>query len=777
MATIAQLIGLDSHSPATSASNALAALSAHSHPDDFPHLAALAKQHLDSDGAELDISSAYAQALEDRAREEKERDRQFLERAREFVELNEQVEASTQLLTSLSSFLSTFQSDLSAVSGHISELQGRSKTIEGRLGARKAVERSLQPFITSIALPPSLITTIIETDPSSNTDGWISSVRELDRKLGAIRGGARVESRKNLDEAAEGLRVAASSKILSHLTSLLRPYTLSISPSLPALHTSLLRLKPLFDFLRRHAARQAHEFQKAYVATVRWYLETGFRRYVRALEGVRTRSATAGVGGGGELIGSLTGGTDSLALLNSRKSPSLSSSTSTPNLSAFGGFTSSASPRPNASVSAASSAFSPATQSALDNSLVEGPGVILAHMAGDKSFKPPPEALFRSLSLVLSSNSTSEYTFLSAFFGQHSTLDLPSHSHHPSASSSSRAPGLSTIAGSDGDGAGRTTRGTSESSFAGLAHVPPMSGSTSRPPAGAGPGAGSESGKTVTSVVARERERQDREREEKAQKVMVDGLWKGVMEPALEYARNFTHALLPPSASPAAAPTALSLLAMIRLNDALLHSLCPSTAPSSSSSIVPAPSDEKPATEDEEQAGKEPSSTSPTCPSLEPYLLSIRLTLFPLFSQLMSSHADSLRKINGSTTASTGVLGGMFGGGGGGGAAVKDSQVEMVVRRYAEMCGGVVALMESGRSGEGKEEDEEMVFSSILRVRTELDKLLLYQASKIPSPEKQKAFLRAHYEELLRGLSAGLSRHPRMQAEVAHYRELARKAL
>ncbi|GAA5917089.1 hypothetical protein JCM6882_009491 [Rhodosporidiobolus microsporus] len=809
MATIAQLIGLDSSSPSTTASNALTALSSHSHPDDFPHLAHLAKAALAQQGH--DVRGAYADALEDKARDEKEQDRQFLERAREFVELNEQVETSTQLLSSLSSFLSTFQSDLSAVSGHISELQGRSKTIEGRLGARKAVERSLHPFITSIALPPSLISTIIDTDPSSNTDAWIPAVRELDAKLGAIRGGARVESRRSLDDAAEGLRVAASSKILAHLVSLLRPYTLSLSLPLPSLHSSLLRLKPLFDFLRRHAARQAHEFQKAYVATVRWVLETGFRRYVRALEAVRGRSAAAGVGGGGELIGSTSGGTDSLALLNSRKSPSLSSSTSTPSLSSststpslssFGGFSSGArAGAPTPSPASAASVFSAATQSALDNAQVEGPGIILAHMAADKSFKPPPESLFRSLSLVLADNASSEYAFLSAFFGQHSSLDLPAASSSSSlAGAASRAPGLETIR-SEGEGGGRTTRGTSEASdsFSGRP-LPPRAAAA---PAAAAAAPQSESGKTVTSVAAREREKVEREKDERAQRAVVDGLWKGVMEPALEYARNFTHALLPPSAPASAAPAALGLLAMIKLNDALLSSLCPSSTANAASSSSPAaaggaegqkaPAEEQGVNDDEkeqmERSKDSGTSSGPTCPSLEAYLTSTRLLLFPLFAQLMSSHADSLRKINGSpappSSTSSGMLGGMFGGGGGGGAgaSVKDSVVEMVVRRYAEMVAGVVALSEAAQeagAAEGGqaavEQDEEMVFSSLLRIRNELDKLLLHQASKISSPDKQRAFLRSHYEELLRGLSAGLSRHARMQAEVAHYRELARKA-
>jgi len=41
----------------------------------------------------------------------------------------------------------------------------------------------------------------------------------------------------------------------------------------------------------------------------------------------------------------------------------------------------------------------------------------------------------------------------------------------------------------------------------------------------------------------------------------------------------------------------------------------------------------------------------------------------------------------------------------------------------------------------------------LLRLRNEVDKLLTYQASKITDPENQRAFLAAHYEELLQALS------------------------
>lgn len=72
----------------------------------------------------------------------------------------------------------------------------------------QAVEKSLEPFVASITIPPSLVATI--TDSEIN-ESYIAAVYDLDARLGAIRSGARVESRKTLDDAAEGLRVTVRS--------------------------------------------------------------------------------------------------------------------------------------------------------------------------------------------------------------------------------------------------------------------------------------------------------------------------------------------------------------------------------------------------------------------------------------------------------------------------------------------------------------------------------------------------------------------------------------
>ncbi|KAL8281183.1 hypothetical protein RQP46_006541 [Phenoliferia psychrophenolica] len=556
-----------------------------------------------------DIRTVFADAWAKKELEERVQDRHFLDRARDYVELNEQVETSASLLTDLASFLSTFQHDLSAVSGHISELQGRSKTIEGRLAGRKAVERLLHPLVSSIVIPPDLIRIIVDTEVS---DAWIPAVSELDAKLGAIRSGPRIDSRKTLDDAAEALRICAAQKILAYFISLLKPFSTAITSSLEDLQsTVLLPSKPLFDFLRRHAARQAHEFQKAYVSTVRWYYETGFRRYVRGLEKMRLRALERS-----EPIGEA------------------------------------------------------ASTNTLDHAEVAGPGVILAFMASDTSFRPPPEALFRSVSLVLMDNAETEHAFIASFFGQHSILTVV------------------------------TPRPESPTLFSPTpSEPPPRAGGDQDGGESVG---GSEAGRASASgsMVSKE------ERGEKLRRTVIDGLWKSVMEPAQEYARNFVAGLLEPTSPPS--PT--SLVAMIRLNEAVIGLLV----------------------------------DSQRCPPMEAHLLGLRMQLWPAFSKVMNAQVDSLRRINGAGAAPAGAFAKAISTVASGNT-VKDSAVQIIALRYTEMFNTFVAL-----SGE---QDDDMVFGSVLRIRQELDRLLVTQASKIPDTQKQRAFLATHYDELLQGLS------------------------
>lgn len=199
----------------------------------------------------------------------------------------------------------------------------------------------------------------------------------------------------------------------------------------------------------------------------------------------------------------------------------------------------------------------------------------------------------------------------------------------------------------------------------------------------------SESGKTVTSTFARSN---NQEESEKMRKVLVESLWKSVMEPALEYSyvspasrftlscvsltketlvlQNFIHALLTPPSS----PSPLSLISMIRLNNTIL------SFTSSVESSLP-------------------------CPPLESHLYSIRLLLWPLLTKILDAQIESLKKINGSpsSTASSGVGGllGRMAGTGGGGASVKDSTVQAILERYVEWFVTIVEICSKKRDGDG----------------------------------------------------------------------------
>ncbi|EFP93697.2 uncharacterized protein PGTG_19666 [Puccinia graminis f. sp. tritici CRL 75-36-700-3] len=56
--------------------------------------------------------------------------------------------------------------------------------------------------------------------------------------------------------------------------------------------------------------------------------------------------------------------------------------------------------------------------SVISQSKLDGADVVLAYLAEDPSFQQPPEALFRSLSLVAIDNTISEWSFANHFFGQ-----------------------------------------------------------------------------------------------------------------------------------------------------------------------------------------------------------------------------------------------------------------------------------------------------------------------------------------------------------------------
>jgi hypothetical protein len=79
---------------------------------------------------------------------------------------------------------------------------------EHSCGQWQALEKSLNPFLRDIAISPSLIHTIADTEPGED---WLPAISELEVRLSAIRGGPRVAARQSLDDVAEKLRVKVNS--------------------------------------------------------------------------------------------------------------------------------------------------------------------------------------------------------------------------------------------------------------------------------------------------------------------------------------------------------------------------------------------------------------------------------------------------------------------------------------------------------------------------------------------------------------------------------------
>lgn len=67
-----------------------------------------------------------------------------------------------------------------------------------------------------------------------------------------------------------------------------------MTTNMQVLQTSvLLKYRPLYEFLQNNAEDVAKEIQRSYVAAVRVYYETGFRRYIRSLGWIKASNFEA----------------------------------------------------------------------------------------------------------------------------------------------------------------------------------------------------------------------------------------------------------------------------------------------------------------------------------------------------------------------------------------------------------------------------------------------------------------------------------------------------
>ncbi|KAG2369588.1 vacuolar sorting protein [Suillus spraguei] len=398
--------------------------------------------------------------------------------AKDFVGLHEQVETSVNLLDSLESFLSTFQKDLSSVSGQISELQERSKDIDNRLKSRRRIEKPLSSLLSDLAIPPSLAITILDTDVG---EPWIATITDFERRLDLLKVRSRVKAARDLGDVAEGLRIVAATKLRTFFLALLQPIRTSVTTNMQVMQTSVfVKYRALYAFLQRQASNVAGEVQRAYIGTARTYYETGFRRYVRSLGWIKARTPE----------------------------------------------------KPESIISGNGDNGGPyLDQDRLAYAKIDGPGVILAYMADDKTHEEPIEAVLRSLFLVLMDNATAEYAFIATFFRSESFAPPPAVETNSALFSPT-----ATLLSPDFDG--RSNAG----SEIGM-HV-------SRPFSGNGNG--------PRDLIAQPSHM------DKAERAPLDAIWKQILDPVLEYCKTFVTTVLEPM------PPAVPLLTMIRLTEAVI---------------------------------------------------------------------------------------------------------------------------------------------------------------------------------------------------------------
>ncbi|KAI6163061.1 vacuolar sorting protein [Pisolithus thermaeus] len=405
-----------------------------------------------------------------------ERDKRVSHRARakDYVELHAQVQSSMNLLDSLESFLSSFQRDLSSVSGQISELQERSRDIDGRLQSRRRIEKPLSKLVSELTIPPALILTILDTEVG---EPWIPVIDDFEGRLDTLEVRTRVKAARDLRDISEGLRIVAATKLRAFFLALLQPIKDSVTTNVQVLQSSVyLKYRSLFSFLQRKAEPVAKEIQDSYIAAARTYYETAFRRYIRSLGWLKSR---------------VTEKFEALVTLSVHQ----------------GG--------------------SRLEHERLSYAKIDGPSVILAYMADDKTHKEPLEAILRSLFLVLMDNATAEYSFITTFF-----------------------------------------------SFQPLAPVGNQENASSTPPLSPDHGV-LDDGKSIADSEARTEvagpnlsmgrnglgRRTDMDK--RARNELVN-LWKKVFDPVLEYTKAFLVSVVEPR------PPATPLLTMVRLTEAVL---------------------------------------------------------------------------------------------------------------------------------------------------------------------------------------------------------------
>ncbi|CAG8435656.1 8672_t:CDS:10 [Funneliformis mosseae] len=298
---------------------------------------------------------------------EREHEVDYISQAKNFVELHNQIQSCDQILATMEDMLSAFQMDLGNISSEIQTLQTKSISMNIRLKNRTAVEQKLNTVLEGTVIPPQMIKKITEGDVD---EIWLSYLTELNKKMTYVKRNQKknVKAIKDVGPELEKLRLKATEKIRDFLLTKIRSLRIPNTNIQILQQSILLKYKTLYQFLMERYSDVAIEVMHTYVNTMRWYFFNHFERYNRGLHKLQSVRKVG------------LWGTGKIALQDKANIYILKDRIKT-----------------------------------LRN---QDAGVILVHVAENKSKGYPYEALFRSFNLTFIDNASSEYLFIVEFFAK-----------------------------------------------------------------------------------------------------------------------------------------------------------------------------------------------------------------------------------------------------------------------------------------------------------------------------------------------------------------------
>ncbi|PKC73496.1 Vps52-domain-containing protein [Rhizophagus irregularis] len=312
---------------------------------------------------------------------EKEHEVDYISQAKNFVELHNQIQSCDQILATMENMLSVFQMDLGNISSEIQTLQDKSFSMNIKLKNRTAVEQQLNTVLEGTVIPPPMIKKITEGEVD---EIWLAYLTELNKKMTYVKRNQKmnVKAIKDVGPELEKLRLKATEKIRDFLLTKIRSLRIPNTNVQILQQSILLKYKALYKFLMERYSEVAVEVMHNYVNTMRWYFFNHFEKYNRELQKLQNPVADKyDMMGYDESVrkGGLWG-TGKIALQDKANIYVLKDRIKT-----------------------------------LRN---QDAGVILVHVAENKSKGYPNEALFRSFNLTFIDNASSEYLFIVEFFAK-----------------------------------------------------------------------------------------------------------------------------------------------------------------------------------------------------------------------------------------------------------------------------------------------------------------------------------------------------------------------